>query len=264
MYSLKWWQIVCLFYSSVLIVIVQDLYCVRSGGQDECFICVTMIYLVVRSVGVVICTKIVSWLVWSETILHFYCYSVFCVNYSQYFCLVFLNISPLNPKKSSDFFSLFADFTVYIMKSSDFLNICIVNQTKCRWCIPCFRGQQWSVFVWLFHELCSWSVFVSPIYISHFVLYNCLSIQFIIQICSRILDILINPQNIHINPQISITFLQISGISLWISVKSMDLSKSEINPQYPIFNICNFCFSSDLCVQVSGAGFRSEEEKIQY
>ena len=31
-----------------------------------------------------------------------------------------LNILPLNPKKSSDFYSIFVDFTWYIVKSADF------------------------------------------------------------------------------------------------------------------------------------------------
>ena len=49
----------CLFTPQCLSLIALDLYCGRSGGQEECSYCICN-DLFIRSVGVVIYTKIVS------------------------------------------------------------------------------------------------------------------------------------------------------------------------------------------------------------
>ena len=144
-----------------------------------------------------------------------------------------------------DFFSLFVDFIVYIMKSTDFFNICEPNIIQ----IVYFLVLEDSGGLYLFGNL--YFSLLKPLgesFSIYITLYNCLSIQICfcfgiynvvswwvrsdlfwldLKLYTVILDILINPQNIRINPQISVTFLQISRMSLRISVKSMDLSKSK-------------------------------------
>ena len=57
--------------------------------------------------------------------------------YSMYFShLAIFNILLLNPKKSLDFISILADFTLYIVKSVDFLNICKISSEIFNICEP--------------------------------------------------------------------------------------------------------------------------------
>ena len=166
----------------------------RSNGQEECYIYILRL------------THLSQWELW------------FCVNctigmvldhftfyyYSLYFWrLVILNILLLNPKKSSDFISILMDFTLYIVKSVDFLNICKISSEIFNICkpnidtdcvFPRFRGQRWSVFVWLFHLCSSSSTYISVSYCTIVnLVFRSVSVssyigskrhyQFIIQIC---------------------------------------------------------------------------------